>query len=150
MNPFRLAVASTVLLMLCGTAGAETMDRSKDDPLAVPVSAKDTVAKRDAKPWTAERQAKAQPKAAPDVDPAAVRAASARFRDGRDGGPAAATAPLVVATGAAAPIGAAGPGADDAGDYWTPERLRKAKPMPMPELPAKDFDTLSGPGKKNR
>ncbi len=145
MNAHRLAAAATVLVMLCGTAGASTMV-TKDDPLAVPVSGQAPAGKRAADPWTPERQASAQPKAAAGVDPAAVRAASALTRSGREGGPQGATAAAILTDDGFAPISAeAAPGAPDTLDYWTPERLRSAAPMPMPELPADAFGKEPGP-----
>ncbi len=133
MNPPRLAVAATVLVMLCGTAGAETMDKTKNDPLAAPVSAQSQTGERAAQPWTPERQAKAEPKPTPDVDPAAVADASAHFRSGNDGGPEGGTAPVVLAA-EDAPIGVqSAPAGQRAGRYWTGERqaLAQAKPTPV-------------------
>lgn len=152
MNPFRLAVPMTVLLMLCGAAGAETMNTTKSDPLAVPVSGHDDpAAKRAVAPWTAERLAKAQPKAAPQVDPAAVRAASGRFRSGTGSGPPGTTAPVVLAADDSGPIGAqSAPGSDGAAEYWTPERLRAAKPMQTPQLTEEEFQQLMKAGRKTR
>ncbi len=150
MNAPRIAVAATVLVMLCGTAGAETMG-TEIDPLAVPVSGQISAGARAAMPWTQERQAMAQPKLAPQVDPAAVRAASGRFRSGSQSGPQDNTAAVVLAADGYAPIGAQmAPGNDKAGDYWTPERMRSARPMPMPELPAGALGKPAGPGQQNR
>jgi hypothetical protein len=152
MNTFRLAVATTVVFTLCGAAGAETMSTAKSDPLAVPVSGHDDpAAKRAARPWTAERQANAQPKAAAQVDPAAVRAASERFRSGTANGPQGETAPVVLAAGDGGLIGAqSAPGSDGTLEYWTPERLRAAKPMELPQLNEEEFQQLLKAGKKNR
>ncbi len=147
MNAPRLAVAATVLVMLCGTAGADTMGTTKDDPLAVPVSGQPQAGERAADPWTPERLAKAQPKAAGDVDvEAALAAASGRGRSGREGGPAGATAAMIVAADGSAPIGTLS-GADGDPNYWTPQRLRAARPMPKPVITP---DSLPGPGKKSR
>jgi hypothetical protein len=150
MNAPRIAVAATVLAALCGTAGAETM-ATGTDPLAVPVSGQALAGARAALPWTEERQAVAQPKLVPQVDPAAVRAASERFRSGSEVGPEDNTAAVVLAADGYAPIGAqTAPGNDKAGDYWTPERMRSARPMPMPELPADALGRPAGPGQQNR
>ena len=150
MNAPRLAVAATVLVVLGGAAGADTMDATKIDPLAVPVSSHDQAGGRAALPWTPERQAKAQPKPLPDVDPAAVIAASQGFRSVADSGPQQQTAAVVLAQ-ETAPIGAqSGSGSGDGGDYWTPERLRSAKPMPMPQLNDEQFRKLIPPGQNNR
>ncbi len=101
--------------------------------------------------WTAERQAKAQPKPTPDVDPAMVQSAAGQVRSGREAGPQGDTAPMMVASDddAAAPIGSqSAPPGERSGSYWTPERLRSAKPMPMPVIPEDSLRTPTGP--KNR
>ena len=59
------------------------------------------------------------------------------------------TGAAVVPTADDGAIGAGTP-AGDAGDYWTPERLRKAKPLPTPQISEEDVDKLIGPGAKNR
>ena len=148
MNAPRLAVAVTVLVVLGGGAGADTADTTTIDPLAVPVSTHDQAGGRAAMPWTPQRQAKAQPKPLPDIDPAAVRDAAQRFRSGADSGPQEQTAAVVLADQETAPIGASGSG--EGGDYWTPERLRSAKPMPMPQLNDEQFGKLIRPGQNNR
>ena len=131
MNTPRLAVATAVLLMLCGTAGAETMN-AKSDPLAVPVSGKSQSGDRAAMPWTEERQAKAQPKLAPQVDPAAVRAASGRFRSGGDVGPVGSTAAFVmVAADTLTGVRSASMG-ERATNHWTGERLARTQPKLLP------------------
>ena len=152
MNTFRIAVAAVVLLTFCGAAGAETMNTTKSDPLAVPVSGHDDpAALRAAQPWTAERQAKAQPMVSTDVDPAAVRAASERSGSGTGNGPQGETAPLVLAADEPAPIGAdVAPGGEGAADYWTPERMRAAKPMETPQFDEEQFRQSLKAGKKNR
>jgi hypothetical protein len=49
------------------------------------------------------------------------------------------------------PIGAqSAPGSDPALEYWTPERMRAAKPMETPQLDEEDFWKLLKAGKKNR
>jgi hypothetical protein len=55
-----------------------------------------------------------------------------------------------LATDGNGTIGAAvvAPCAEGDADYWTPERLRKAKPLPIPQLPADALPKLIGP--KNR
>jgi hypothetical protein len=111
------------------------------------LSGQSQTGERAAEPWTPERQAKAQAKPAPDVDPAAVAAASEHVRSANQGGPEGATAAVVMAA-AETPIGAqTAPEGERSGDYWTPERLRSAKPMPMPTIPE---DSLIKPGPKNR
>ena len=102
-------------------------------------------------PWTQERQAKAQPKLAPQVDPAEVRAAFERFRSGRETGPQDNMAAVVLADDGYTPIGVqVAPGNEKAGEYWTPKRMRSARPMPMPELPADALGKPAGPGQQNR
>ncbi len=147
MNATRLATAATFLVMLCATASAETMS-TKDDPLAVPVSVDTASGNRAADPWTAERLARAQPRPAPDVDPAAVRAASAGgFRSGD--GPEGHTAAVVLVADNMMGIEAhSSPGGDP--EYWTPQRMRSATPMPLPEVSEDAFRTLIKPGQKNR
>ncbi len=147
MNARRFAVATTALIMLCGTAAADTMS-TKTDPLAVPVAGGTGTGERAALPWTAERQAKAQAKLPPEVDPASVRAAAGHFRSGAEAGPEGNTAAVVAVADGYQPIGSqVTPGNDKAGDYWTPGRQRSAKPMLLPELPA---GTVIGPGQQNR
>jgi hypothetical protein len=137
--------------VLGGAAGADTMDTTKIDPLAVPVSTRDQAGGRAAMPWTPERQAKAQPKPLPDIDPAAVRDAAQGFRSAADSGPQQQTAAVVLADPETAPIGAqTGSGSGDGGDYWTPERLRSTKPMPMPQINDEQFRKLIRPGQNNR
>ena len=149
MNAPLFAVTATLLAMLCGTAGAETMDTTKTDPLAVPVSGHQPAGERAAQPWTPERLAKAEPKPVPQIDPAVVRAAAERLRSGRESGPEDATAPLVLAADQAGPFGAqSAPGGDGGADYWTAERMRAAKPMPLPTIPEGSLGKSAGP--KNR
>ena len=151
MNALRLAVATTVLVTLCGVAGAETMNTTKDDPLAVPVSGQTRSGERAANPWMPERQAKAQAKTAVGVDPAAVRAAAQHFRSGDTGGPEGATAALVVAADDGyTPIGSQSGSGERAADHWTPERMRAAVPMKTPQLNEDEVQQLLKAGKKNR
>ena len=151
MNALRFAAATAALTMLCGAAGAETMTTTETDPLAVPIAAHKPAGERAALPWTAERQAAALPMSVPQADPAAVAAASERLRPGAGRGPEGASAAVVLVADDAAPIGSAmSPGGEKAADYWTPERMRAARPMPMPVLPEGALPNPVRPGGKNR
>ncbi len=59
-------------------------------------------------------------------------------------------APLVPAADDG-PIGAqSAPSADGAQEYWTPERMRAARPMETPQLDEEEFRQLLKAGKKDR
>lgn len=151
MNAFRFAVATTVLVTLCGAADAQTMNTTKNDPLSVPVSAAAPTGQRAATPWTAQRRAGAQAAIVPEVDSIAVSAGSQHFRSGMDTGPAGASAAMVLVADDASPIGATvSPAGERAAHYWTPGRMRSARPMPMPQLNHDAVQQLLKAGRRNR
>ena len=126
-------------------------EHDQSDPLAVPVSGPhpDRRACRHGVDGRAPGQRAAEGGA--QVDPAAVRAAAGPLLAAAGSGPEGAMAAVELAADNVEATGiSASPGGQNPADYWTPERMRAAKPMPMPVIPEGALPNPVTPGPRNR